>query len=230
MYTFAPAFRAENSKSRHHLSEFYMLEAEVAFINSLSDVMDEVELLVKNVTEMVIQEGANDFCQINGVEPKWLKNDFIRMTYDTAAEILDKHINRLRFGLKYGAPLSREHELFLVRHSGDVPVFVTSWPKEQKAFYMQECPNNPLQVDAIDLLAPNVGELVGGGMRETDYTKLKEKLPSDSLSWYLELRKFGNVQTGGFGLGFERFLQCILNVNNIKDAIPFPRWAHHCQM
>ncbi|KAK2584745.1 hypothetical protein KPH14_007076 [Odynerus spinipes] len=231
VYTFGPTFRAENSKSRLHLSEFYMIEAEKAFVSNIEEIAEEVELLVKNVTKDMIEHNLTDFHYIGASEPEWLNHKFGCMTYDEAVDILNNHVIELQHPMKYGNALSKEHELFLVKHNNNIPVFVINWPKEDKPFYMKECSHDSSKVAGLDLLVPIVGELVGGSIREDDYEKLKLKLPSThNLSWYLELRKYGNVPTGGFGMGFERFLQCVLGIPNIKDTIPFPRWPHNCNL
>ncbi|XP_076641404.1 asparagine--tRNA ligase, mitochondrial isoform X2 [Halictus rubicundus] len=230
VYTFGPTFRAENSKSRLHLSEFYMLEAEIAFVDSLDDIMDEVESLIKYVAKDVVEKGASDMNAIGSQEPEWLNQKFTRITYNDAIKILENNNKTLKIPV-YGEAFTKEQELFLVEQNNNIPIFVTNWPKEIKPFYMKECKDDTSKVAAMDLLVPLVGELVGGSLREDDYEKLQSKLPSTSnLSWYLELRKHGNVPTGGYGLGFERLLQCYLGISNIKDTIPFPRWPHNCNL
>ncbi|XP_076236160.1 asparagine--tRNA ligase, mitochondrial [Calliopsis andreniformis] len=231
VYTFGPTFRAENSKSRLHLSEFYMLEAELAFIDSIHNIMNEVELLIKYITKYVVDKGAADIHSIGGQEPQWLNQKFACITYDEAVNILKENSKELNQPLTYGSAFSKEQELFLVKHNNNTPIFVINWPKEEKPFYMKECKDDTSKVAGMDLLAPEVGELVGGSMREDNYEILKSKLPlTSNLSWYLELRKHGNAPTGGFGMGFERFLQCLLGIPNIKDTIPFPRWPHNCNL
>ncbi|XP_046141803.1 probable asparagine--tRNA ligase, mitochondrial isoform X2 [Osmia bicornis bicornis] len=231
VYTFGPTFRAENSKSRLHLSEFRMLEAELAFINSIDDIMDEVELLIKNITKDILEKGASDIHEMKCPEVQWLNENFTRMTYDEAINILQNNEKSFQQPVTLETGISKEHELFLVKHNNNVPIFVINWPKESKPFYMKECENDASKVAAMDLLVPIVGELVGGSIREDDYEKLKSKLPvTSNLSWYLELRKYGNVTTGGFGMGFERFLQCLFDIPNIKDTLPFPRWPHNCSL
>ncbi|XP_011158847.1 probable asparagine--tRNA ligase, mitochondrial isoform X2 [Solenopsis invicta] len=231
VYTFGPTFRAENSKSRLHLSEFYMLETEIAFLTCIEELIEEVELLVKRVTERMIEKGISDLRAIDAPEPQWLNKPFGRLTYEDAFNVLNNHANQLQQPVKYGEAFSKEHELFLVQHNDGVPVFVINWPKIIKPFYMKECTEDASKVAALDLLVPNVGELVGGSIREDNYEKLQLKLPiTGNLSWYLDLRKYGNVPTGGFGMGFDRFLQCLLGIGNIKDTVPFPRWPHNCNL
>ncbi|CAL7936990.1 unnamed protein product [Xylocopa violacea] len=231
VYTFSPVFRAENNKSRLHLSEFRMLEAEIAFINNLDDIMDEVESLIKYVVKDVFEKGASDINAIGGREIEWLNDKFARITYNDAINILQNNADSTKNRITFGDSLSKEHELLLVKHYNNIPVFVTNWPKEMKPFYMKECNDDSSKVAAMDLLVPTAGEIVGGSIREDDYEKLKSKLPLTSdLAWYLELRKYGNVPTGGFGMGFERFLQYIFDIPNIKDTLPFPRWPHNCSL
>ncbi|XP_017892798.1 probable asparagine--tRNA ligase, mitochondrial isoform X2 [Ceratina calcarata] len=231
VYTFGPTFRAENSKSRLHLSEFRMLEAELAFVNDINVIMDEVELMIKYVLKEIFEKGASDIEVIGGQDVQWLTEKFARITYDDAIDILQNNANSLEKSITYGDSLSKEHELFLVKRNNNIPVFIINWPKEGKPFYMKECEDDSSKVAAMDLLVPTVGELVGGSIREDDYEKLKSKLPlTTDLAWYLELRKYGNVSTGGFGMGFERFLQYAFNIPNIKDTLPFPRWPHNCSL
>ncbi|XP_031243277.1 probable asparagine--tRNA ligase, mitochondrial isoform X2 [Mastomys coucha] len=206
VFTFGPTFRAENSQSRRHLAEFYMVEAEISFVESLQDLMQVMEELFKVTTEIVLS------CCPEDVE---LCHQFIAS------------------GQKWGVDLQTEHEKYLVRHCGNIPVFVINYPSELKPFYMRENEDGPQHtVAAVDLLVPGVGELFGGSLREERYHILEQRLARSGLTkayqWYLDLRKFGSVPHGGFGMGFERYLQCILGVDNIKDVIPFPRFTHSC--
>uniref|UniRef100_A0A182MMD0 asparagine--tRNA ligase n=1 Tax=Anopheles culicifacies TaxID=139723 RepID=A0A182MMD0_9DIPT len=238
VYTFGPTFRAENCKSNIHLSEFYMLELEEAFMDTLEDLMQRVEDMLKKVTESVIQRSAADLSVVRKLTTDsklemdfgWMDKPFPRLTYDEAMNILETNEGKLKSPVRREEGINKEQELFLVDHCQG-PVFVCYWPKEIKSFYMRENAVNPLLADALDLLVPHVGELVGGSVREDSYDRLQRKLPNqDVLQWYLDLRKFGSVTTAGFGLGFERYLSWILNVHNIKDVIPYPRWAHNCVM
>lgn len=233
VYTFGPTFRAENSKSRLHLSEFYMLEAEISFVDRIEQLTEAVERLIKNVSEMVINAAEEDLkcCQETALDYLWLDKKFPVLTYNECIAILNKHQDKFKTAFNQKTGLGKEHEIFLAEYCGRVPVFVTHWPKLGKPFYMKESKSEPDRVLALDLLAPNVGEIVGGSLREDNYGKLKAKIPSGSnLDWYLELRKFGGVATAGYGLGFERYLQFITGINNIKDTIPFPRWPHNCRL
>ncbi|XP_047027434.1 probable asparagine--tRNA ligase, mitochondrial [Helicoverpa zea] len=227
VYTFGPTFRAENSRSRLHLSEFYMLEAELAFCETLEQLQSAIEDLLKYVFIETRNTNEADLFLIDKTNkaPTWVNKEFVTLTYDEARQILEKK------GLVLtDEGINKEQELTLVEHCNGVPVFVVKWPKDMKSFYMKECSEDSTKVDALDLLTPITGEVVGGSLREDNYEKLKSKLPSERLNWYLELRKFGNISTGGYGLGLERLLQVICNVNNIKDTLPFPRWPHNCDM
>ncbi|XP_023941771.1 probable asparagine--tRNA ligase, mitochondrial [Bicyclus anynana] len=226
VYTLGPTFRAENSRSRLHLSEFYMLEAEIAFCESILKLQDVIEDLLKYLFVETWNTNESDMFLIdkNNRAPKWTNKDFITLTYDEARNILDK-----KGLISTEEGINKEQELALVDYC-KVPVFVTQWPKDLKSFYMKESPLDSTKVDALDLLAPITGEIVGGSLREDNYDKLKRKLPSEQLNWYLELRKFGNIPTGGFGLGLERIMQVLCNISNIKDTLPFPRWPHNCDM
>ncbi|XP_011197913.2 probable asparagine--tRNA ligase, mitochondrial [Bactrocera dorsalis] len=235
-YTLTPAFRAENSKSPLHLSEFYMFEAELAFMQDISSLTSFIEKMIKNVTLRIIESARDDlkFCQEKALgsafELPWLKAAWITLTYDEALDILIANKEKFKTALKPNEGFSKEQELFLANHCG-TPVFVVDWPSDQKPFYMKVVQTKPDRVHALDLLMPEVGELCGGSLRENDEMRLRShpRLPQD-LEWYLELRKFGGVPTGGFGLGFERYLQLLTGVKNIRDVIPFPRYPHSCQM
>ncbi|XP_011305448.1 probable asparagine--tRNA ligase, mitochondrial [Fopius arisanus] len=231
VYTFGPTFRAENSKSRLHLSEFYMIEAEMAFVDDIEDIAAEAELLVKGITSTLFERGTIDAQNLGAVPPVWLDKPFGVFSYDEAFDILERHSDKFSVGVKRGEALSKEHELFLVEFNGGIPVFILNWPKNIKPFYMKECKDDDTKVAAMDLLAPQVGELFGGSLREDNFEKLEAKIPSTAdITWYLDLRKYGNVPTGGYGMGFERYLQAVLGIANIKDVIPFPRWPHNCSL
>ncbi|XP_062052764.1 probable asparagine--tRNA ligase, mitochondrial isoform X5 [Lepus europaeus] len=206
VFTFGPTFRAENSQSRRHLAEFYMVEAEISFIENLQDLTQIMEDLFKSTTMMVLSNCPED------------------------VELCHKF---LAPGQKWGADLQTEHEKYLVEHCGNIPVFVINYPLALKPFYMRDNEDGPQHtVAAVDLLVPRVGELFGGSLREERYHFLEQQLARSGLTeayqWYLDLRRFGSVPHGGFGMGFERYLQCILGVDNIKDVIPFPRFTHSC--
>lgn len=235
VYNFGPIFRAENSNSPIHMSEFYMIEGEESFVDGVEDITRRIESTIKTVTKCLLDGNAkeiNDVLTIDGSDQEnqtienrfnWLDKPFETITYTEASEILQKKQN---FDPKLG--LSKSDELFLVKHF-EKPVFVVNWPKELKPFYMRTCKDKPDLVEAIDFLMPTVGELAGGSVREDNYDILKPKIPDD-LKWYLDLRKYGGCTTGGFGIGFDRYLQILLGISNIKDTIPFPRWTRHCKM
>ncbi|NP_001412232.1 asparaginyl-tRNA synthetase isoform 7 [Homo sapiens] len=232
VFTFGPTFRAENSQSRRHLAEFYMIEAEISFVDSLQDLMQVIEELFKATTMMVLSKCPEDveLChkfiapgQKDRLE-HMLKNNFLIISYTEAVEILKQASQNFTFTPEWGADLRTEHEKYLVKHCGNIPVFVINYPLTLKPFYMRDNEDGPQHtVAAVDLLVPGVGELFGGGLREERYHFLEER-----LARYLDLRRFGSVPHGGFGMGFERYLQCILGVDNIKDVIPFPRFPHSC--
>ncbi|KAM7330491.1 hypothetical protein ACRRTK_009680 [Alexandromys fortis] len=241
VFTFGPTFRAENSQSRRHLAEFYMVEAEIAFIDSLQDLMQVMEELFKATTEMVLANCPEDVALCHrfiapGQEDRlehMLKNNFLIISYTEAVEILKQASQNFTFTPKWGEDLHTEQEKYLVRHCGGTPVFVINYPSTLKPFYMRDNGDGPQHtVAAVDLLVPGVGELFGGSLREERYHILEQRLARSGLTeayrWYLDLRQFGSVPHGGFGMGFERYLQCILGVDNIKDVIPFPRFTHSC--
>ncbi|XP_045625992.2 asparaginyl-tRNA synthetase isoform X1 [Procambarus clarkii] len=243
VYNFNPAFRAENSHTRRHLAEFWMAEAEEAFLcgtEGLSLLMDRIEGLIKTSIQTVIDVQEED------VLYHWKSNEsteelvkgalcqpFVRLPYAEAMKLLQDKSHFFQTQPLPRGDLGKEHELFLTKHLGNIPVFVTHWPREIKAFYMCADENDPQLVMAVDLLLPDIGEVAGGGLREHCPSRLHQRLQQlhllDKLDWYLDLRRLGgSTPTGGFGIGFERFLQFILGIGNIKDTIPFPRWAKHC--
>ncbi|CAH1777544.1 unnamed protein product, partial [Owenia fusiformis] len=243
-YCFGPTFRAENSKTRHHLSEFYMIEAEVAFTSCLEDIMVIMEDLYKKTSVSLLESCTEDisgyyykhFSQPDHYETNIkpaLENTFIRMPYCEAIDILHDKRDNFDVQIKWGDDLHKVHEKFLVKHCGNIPVFLIHFPKQLKPFYMRQNDDGQT-VACVDLLVPEVGELCGGSLREERYdvleTELKQIDKLKSLNWYLELRKFGCPPHAGFGMGFERYLQNILGLQNIRDVIPFPRWAHNCKL
>ncbi|XP_027757106.1 probable asparagine--tRNA ligase, mitochondrial isoform X3 [Empidonax traillii] len=243
VFTFGPTFRAENSQSRRHLAEFYMVEAELSFTESLQDIMQVMEDLFKTVTSTVLSKCPRDVELVHKyVSPaqknkdrleQILKNKFVTITYSEAVEILKQASQTFTFKPEWGCDLQTEHEKYLVKHCGEVPVFVINYPYDLKPFYMRDNEDGPQHtVAAVDLLVPGIGELCGGSLREERLPFLESRLQrlglADAYQWYLDLRKFGSVPHGGFGMGFERYLQYILGVDNIKDVIPFPRFSHSC--
>ncbi|XP_073987365.1 asparagine--tRNA ligase, mitochondrial [Rhodnius prolixus] len=238
VYCFGPTFRAENSKSRFHLAEFYMLEAETALVKSVEDLTSFIEDMLKHICNNLLNTNEPDvelcrkkFSESNFKLEQALQKPWITMTYNEAANILKTHSTSLKVPHKPDTSFTKEHELFLTNHNNNTPIFLVEWPVTLKPFYMRINRNDNRTVDAFDLIFPSVGEICGGSLREDDFNRLKVNVEKiKGLEWYLELRKFGNVLTGGFGIGFDRFLMALLNVNNIKDTIPFPRFPHHCQI
>nr|XP_009913433.1 PREDICTED: probable asparagine--tRNA ligase, mitochondrial isoform X4 [Haliaeetus albicilla] len=241
VFTFGPTFRAENSQSRRHLAEFYMVEAELSFTESLEDIMQVMEDLFKTVTSTVFSKCPRDVELFHKyIAPaqkdrlaKTLKNKFVIISYNEAMEILKQASQTFTFKPEWGCDLQTEHEKYLVKHCGEVPVFVINYPYDLKPFYMRDNEDGPQHtVAAVDLLVPGIGELCGGSLREERLPFLESRLQrlglTDAYQWYLDLRKFGSVPHGGFGMGFERYLQYILGVESIKDVIPFPRFSHSC--
>ncbi|XP_030007248.1 probable asparagine--tRNA ligase, mitochondrial [Sphaeramia orbicularis] len=241
VYTFGPTFRAENSQSRRHLAEFYMVEAEVSFTQSLEDLTKVMEDMFRSATEHVLAQCADDVDLFHKhVTPghretvdAMLKNRFPVISYTEAIDILQRSSEAFLFPTEWGCDLQTEHEKYLVKHCGNIPVFVTDYPYALKPFYARDNQDRPNHTAAaVDLLVPGVGELCGGSLREERLHLLQSRLEQvgleDIYSWYLDLRRFGSVPHGGFGLGFERYLQCILGVDNIKDVIPFPRFSRSC--
>ncbi|XP_076138387.1 asparaginyl-tRNA synthetase [Alosa pseudoharengus] len=241
VYTFGPTFRAENSQSRRHLAEFYMVEAEISFTESLEDVMAVMESLFKASTEHVLTHCAEDVELFHkfvasghrGQVDVMLSRKFNVISYTEAIDILNRSSQTFTFPAEWGCDLQTEHEKYLVKHCGNIPVFVTDYPYDLKPFYARDNQDHPRHTAAaVDLLVPGVGELCGGSLREERLDLLQNRLAQAGLEeeyeWYLQLRQFGSVPHGGFGMGFERYLQCILGVDNIKDVIPFARFSHSC--
>ncbi|KAJ8403787.1 hypothetical protein AAFF_G00346550 [Aldrovandia affinis] len=241
VYSFGPVFRAEGSQSRRHLSEFYMVEAEISFTQSLEDLLTVMENLFKSTTECLLSRCAEDMEIFHkyispGHKEKlelMLKNRFKVITYTEAIDVLKRSSHKFDFKTEWGSDLQTEHEKYLVQHCGNRPLFVINYPYDLKPFYARDNEDQPRHTAAaVDLLVPGVGELCGGTLREERLELLRARLAQagleDAYQWYLELRQFGSVPHGGFGMGFERYLQCILGVENIKDVIPFPRFPHSC--
>ncbi|KAI1893646.1 hypothetical protein AGOR_G00125850 [Albula goreensis] len=240
VYTFGPTFRAENSQSRRHLAEFYMVEAELSFTDSLEDLLVVMENLFKSTTDCILSRCADDIALFHKyVAPGhkerldlMVKNRFKVITYTEAIDVLNRSSEKFEFSTEWGCDLQTEHEKYLVKHCGNVPLFVINYPYDLKPFYARDNEDQPHTAAAVDLLVPGVGELCGGTLREERLELLHARLErmglEDAYQWYLELRQFGSVPHGGFGMGFERYLQCVLGVENIKDVIPFPRFSHSC--
>jgi len=234
IYTFGPTFRAENSNTPRHLAEFWMIEPEMAFYD-LTDNMDLAEDFVKYLIRYALDNCREDLEFLNNMIDKGLlerlnfviKNEFIRMTYTEAVNILVDSGRKWEYEVGWGKDLQAEHERYLVEEHFRRPVILTDYPMSIKAFYMKQNDDGKT-VRAMDVLFPGIGEIIGGSQREEDYEKLlarirELKLPEKDLWWYLETRKFGTAPHSGFGLGFERFVQFVTGMSNIRDVIPFPR-------
>ena len=241
VYTFSPCFRAEKSHTTRHLAEFYMIEPEMTFTN-LEKVINLAERLVKyvinyvvinNIKELQFFEKFNEKKLISKLQ-KILTSDFRKISYDESIKILEKEKNNFVFNdIKWGIDLQSEHEKYLCQYFSNQPVFVTNYPIHLKAFYMKSN-SDKKTVDCFDLLFPEIGELIGGSMREDNYEILREKalkvgLDINNLSWYLDLRRYGYAPSGGFGLGLERLIMFISGTENIRDTIAFARYAKHLE-
>ncbi|XP_064608730.1 asparaginyl-tRNA synthetase-like [Liolophura sinensis] len=241
VYTFGPTFRAENSRGRHHLCEFYMIEAELAFTESLEDILKEMESLVKVSGHQIMEKSAEDVEVFHkhvapghkAIVEKILSSEWHRIPYSDAVQVLSKKNNEFEFKVTWGKEFQKEHEHYLVSYFNNIPVFVTDFPKELKPFYAR-ANNDGKTVSSVDLLFPGVGEVFGGSLREERLDILKARMEelcmTEDYAWYLDIRRFGSAPHGGFGMGFERFLQSLLGIHNIKDTIPFPRSSKNCKM
>lgn len=234
VYTFGPTFRAENSNTRRHLAEFWMIEPEAAFAD-LSDNADLAEDYIRYMFQYVLENCADDLAFFD----KWVEegllarldtlatSEFRRITYTEAIDALERSGGSFEFPVQWGADLQSEHERYLTEIIFDQPVIVTDYPKDIKAFYMRRNDDDKT-VAAMDVLLPGVGEIVGGSQREERHDVLLESirekgLPEKEYWWYLDLRRFGTVPHSGFGLGFGRMVQFTTGMQNIRDVIPFPR-------
>ena len=233
-YTFGPTFRAENSNTPRHLSEFWMVEPEMAFCD-LQGNMELAELFMKEVISHVLKKCSADMDFFNQwVEKGILESlnsvvnaSFERMSYTEAISVLEKSGKKFEYPVSWGSDLQTEHERFLTEEYVKGPVFITNYPKEIKAFYMF-LDEGEKTVSAMDLLVPRLGEIIGGSMREHREDVLREQIskaqiPEGSLNWYLELRKYGSNPHSGFGLGLERLIMYLTGLKNIRDVIPCPR-------
>jgi len=234
VYTFGPTFRAENSNTARHASEFWMIEPEIAFAD-LADDMDLMEDMVVSCINYVLENCPEEMKFFNEMIDKSLlerlervrNSRFVRMPYTEAIEHLLKADVKFEYPVKWGMDLQSEHERYICEQVVDGPVFLTDYPKDIKAFYMRVNDDNKT-VAACDLLVPGVGELIGGSQREERLDVLKSRMAEfnvdeESLEWYLDLRRYGGVKHAGFGLGFERFLMYITGITNIRDVTPFAR-------
>ncbi|EOD01324.1 asparagine--tRNA ligase [Caldisalinibacter kiritimatiensis] len=234
VYTFGPTFRAENSNTKRHASEFWMVEPEIAFAG-LKEDMELAEDMMKYIIKYVMENAPEEMEFFNKFIDKGLierlenivNSDFERITYTEAMKILEKNKNKFEYPVEWGADLQTEHEKYLTDKVFKKPVFVTDYPKDIKAFYMRLNDDNKT-VAAMDLLAPGVGEIIGGSQREERLDVLERRMKElemndEDLWWYLELRKYGGTKHAGFGLGFERAVMYLTGMDNIRDVIPFPR-------
>ena len=240
VYTFGPTFRAENSNTSRHMAEFWMIEPEIAF----ADIHDDMQLAEDMVRELVAftrEDCAEDldlfarFVDTTLIErlDQVSTSEFVRMSYSDAIEVLQKSGRQFEYAPQWGRDLQSEHERFLTEEHCKGPVFVYDWPREIKAFYMRGN-DDGRTVAAMDLLIPQVGELVGGSAREERLEHLRTRIVELGFDekdywWYLDTRRFGSVPHAGFGLGFERFLMFVTGVSNIRDVIPFPRTPRHLE-
>ena len=234
IYTFGPTFRAENSNTPRHLSEFWMIEPEMAFYD-ITENMDLAEEFIKYCIKFALENAKDDIEFLAEMYDKELvdrlnfvvNNDFIRLTYTEGVKILEESGKKFEFPVLWGADLSSEHERYLVEDHFKKPVILTDYPKEIKAFYMKQNDDDKT-VRAMDVLFPKIGEIIGGSEREADYNKLLKRIeelgiPMKDMWWYLDTRKYGTVPHSGFGLGFERLVLFVTGMTNIRDVIPFPR-------
>ncbi|UOG74677.1 asparagine--tRNA ligase [Hymenobacter tibetensis] len=235
IYTFGPTFRAENSNTARHLAEFWMIEPEVAF-NDLEDNMDLAEDFLRSLVRYALTHCPDDLQFLNDQYDKELlnrlkfvvDNEFQRLTYTEAVEILKSAKQKFEFPVDWGTDLQSEHERYLVEKHFKKPVILTNYPKEIKAFYMK-LDEDGRTVRAMDVLFPGIGEIIGGSQREEDLTKLLTRMqemhvPEEDLWWYLDTRRYGTAPHAGFGLGFERLILFVTGMANIRDVIPFPRF------
>ena len=240
VYTFGPTFRAENSNTVKHAAEFWMIEPEICFAD-LNDDMDLAEDMLKYTFSYVLENCKEEMEFFNNFVDKGLlerlnnviHSDFARITYTDAIKELEKANDKFEFKVSWGVDLQTEHERYLCEQVFKKPVFVTDYPMEIKAFYMKQNPDGKT-VAAADLLAPGIGEIIGGSQREEDYDKLLARMKElnmdiDSYNWYLDLRKYGSCDHAGFGLGFERAIMYLTGMQNIRDVIPFPRTPKNCE-
>ncbi len=240
VYTFGPTFRAENSNTSRHISEFWMVEPEMAFYE-LSDDMDLAETFVRYLTSYTMDKCSEDLALFaRFVDQSLMDNleniashEFVRLPYSEAIDILEKSGESFEFEVAWGKDLQSEHERYLTERHFERPVIVYNYPKDIKAFYMR-LNDDEKTVTALDVLVPRVGEIIGGSQREERLDVLRSRiretgLTEDDYWWYLDSRRFGSAPHSGFGLGFERFLMLVTGVTNIRDVIPFPRTPKHLE-
>ena len=238
IYTFGPTLRSENSNTKTHANEFWMIEPEIAFCD-LEQLMDIEEDCLKFVVSRVLEkcpeemEFCNNFIEKGLIDKlhKLVNSKFVRIDHKEAIDILKKADKEWEFQPEYGEDLAKEHEKYLTEHFNG-PVFVKNWPKDIKSYYMKLNPDGET-VAGVDLEVPGAGEIMGGSQREENYDKLVARMKemgiaTEPLYWYLDLRRYGSVIHSGFGLGFERLLMYITGIENIRDVIPYPRTPNNC--
>ena len=237
-YTFGPTFRAENSNTKTHANEFWMIEPEIAFCD-LEEDMDIMEDMLKYVVSYVLENCPNEIDFFNQFVEKGLtdklnklvNSKFTRISHEEVISILKKADVKWEFPPEYGEDIAKEHEKYITEYFNG-PVFIKDWPKDIKAFYMKQNEDGKT-VAAVDLEVPGAGELMGGSQREESYDKLVQRMkelnmPMEGMEWYTNLRKFGGCYHSGFGMGFERLLIYLTGVENIRDVIPYPRTPGNC--
>lgn len=240
IYTFGPTFRAENSNTPRHLSEFWMIEPEMAFYE-IKDNMDLAEDFIKYLVTYALENCSDDLQFLNDMFDKELINrlkgvtesPFMRLSYTEGVEILIKSGQKFEYPVSWGTDLQSEHERYLVEKHFGKPVILTDYPKEIKAFYMKQNDDNKT-VRAMDILFPKIGEIIGGSQREESLAKLERRIDElgmdrKTLWWYIDTRRFGTAPHSGFGLGFERLLLFVTGMANIRDVIPFPRFPKNAE-
>jgi asparaginyl-tRNA synthetase len=240
VYTFGPTFRAENSNTSRHLAEFWMIEPEIAFAQ-LSDDADLAESLLKHIFSSLLQERPDDMAFFDERIEKGLiaklqgivDSQFERMDYGEAISILERAKEKFEFPVKWGIDLQSEHERYLTERHAKKPVIVMNYPKDIKAFYMR-LNDDGRTVAAMDVLAPGIGEIIGGSQREERLDLLDARMAQigidkEHMGWYRDLRRYGSVPHAGFGLGFERTIAYVTGLSNVRDAIPFPRTPGHAK-
>ncbi len=239
IYTFGPTFRAENSNTTSHLSEFWMIEPEIAFCD-LDGLMDVEEDMLKYIIKYVLEHGKDELEFLDSFVEKGLldkltklvNSKFTRITHHDVIKLLKEADVEWQFQPEYGEDIAREHEKYITEYF-DGPVFITDWPKNIKAFYMKQNDDGET-VRAVDLEVPMAGELMGGSQREDDYEKLVTRMKEldikpEDMEWYVNLRKYGSCTHSGFGMGFERLVMYLTGVENIRDVIPYFRAPGNCE-
>ena len=243
IYTFGPTFRAENSNTPRHLAEFWMIEPEIAFIGC-DELMDLEEEFIKYCVRWALEHCQDDLEFLNKMIDHGLierlkavtETEFVRLPYTEGIKILEEAVakgRKFEYPVYWGCDLASEHERFLVEEHFKRPVIMTDYPKEIKAFYMKQNADGKT-IQGSDVLFPQIGEIIGGSVREENYDRLMARIevlhiPMKDMWWYLDTRRFGTVPHAGFGLGFERLMLFVTGMQNIRDVIPFPRTPNNCE-